>query len=93
MARMHFKLPHYFDNPLSIVKASFENFKRWCPDKLFDVVLVLFPSSRVLRPVLSAIEWMWTGHPTVGASLMWRRKLEESSLRSTSMKNPASRLR
>lgn len=34
MARMHFKLPYYFDSPLSVVMASFENLKRWCPDKL-----------------------------------------------------------
>lgn len=51
------------------------------------------PFFRVLQPVLSAIEWTTLGHPTVGASLMWRRKLEESSLRSTSMKSPASHLR
>lgn len=49
--------------------------------------------SRGLLPVLFVIEWTRTGHPTVGASLMWKRRLEESSLRSTSMKSPASPLR
>ena len=48
------------------------------------------PSSRGLRRALSATEWIWTGRRTAAASLMWRRYRGESSLRSTSMRSPAS---
>ena len=82
-AWMHFTLPNDFDTlSLSVFCCQ------------IDVALVLLsPSSRVPQPVLSVTEWTWTGHRTVGVSLMLRRKPEESSLRSTLMKSPVSPLR
>ena len=82
-------IPSHFHRWIVFVKSE-----RWCLDVWIDVVHVLLsPSSRALRQVLSATEWTRTCHRTAGASLMWKRKLEESSLRSTSMRSPVSPLR